>query len=162
VRPEVWHRICDLVHETTQCLPPASAPEADRSYLVKTRRIFVRGSVEDDMVEIARVIARGGENTLLVGNHPDLLGSRGPTMAEAIQQGLSASYCYFGVDRRLDLLAAGSLSSVEILGNRMDWWNTSKGRYAYVLVHVADEQAALRIQDQIKPGEAADLSFDIK
>jgi hypothetical protein len=129
---------------------------------VKTRRIAVRGAGCDEVVEIARAIARGGESTLLVADHPELLDGRAPTLADAIQQGLSASYCYFGVDRRLDLLATGSLSSAEILENRMGWWNTSKGRYAYVLVHVADDQETLRVQDQIKPEETADLNFDIK
>ncbi len=157
--PEIWRRICDIIHESTQCLPPPSVPEVDRSYLVRTRRIAVRGAECDEVVEIARAIACGGESTLLVGDYPHLLNGRTPNMPEASQQGLSASYCYFGVERRLDLLATGSLSSAEVLGNRMDWWNTSKGRYAYVLIHVADKHEVLHVQHQ---EEAANLNFDIK
>ena len=106
------------------------------------------------MAEVARAIARGGESTLLVGNHPDLLGGRTPNMAEALQQGLSASYCYFGVERRLDLLATGTLTSKEILENRLDWWTTSQGRYAYVLVHAPDKISLEETSD--------DLCFGIK
>ncbi len=136
---EVWRRICNVVQQTTRHLPPITLPRSDTSCFVKTRRIVIRGATCDEASEVARAIARGGESTLLVGNHPDLLGGRTPTMPDALQQGLSVSYCYFGVETRLDLLATGSLTSIDLLGNQMDWWGTSRGRYAYVLVHLEED-----------------------
>lgn len=136
---DVWRRVCEVVQETTQCRVPSCAPHADSSCLINTRRLVIRADREDSqsshIVEVARAIARGGESTLLVGHFPGLLRDRGPTLAEANQQSLGTSYCYFGVERRLDLLATGPTSQDELLHNRRDWWDTSKGRYAFVLVN---------------------------
>jgi hypothetical protein len=149
---EVWSRICDAVQQTIGYLPPITLPQSNNSYLVRTRRIVIRGGTEE-VANVARAIARGGESTLLVGDHPNLLDGRTPTMADALQEGLSASYCYFGVERRLDLLATGTLSANDILENCMNWWNISQGRYAYILVHA---------QDRASLEEMAHLCFDIK
>jgi hypothetical protein len=138
IAAEGWNHICEVVQQTTGYHPPITLPQSNNSYLVKTRRIVIRGERSDEVAELARVFARGGESTLLVGNHPDLLGDRTPTMTDALRQGLGASYCYFGVERRLDLLATGDLSSKDMLENRLHWWNISQGRYAYVLVHAQD------------------------
>jgi hypothetical protein len=137
-RHEVWSRICDVVDENTQCRPLCWAPLVDGSCLVQTRRIVIRAGHDDyeplEIVERAKAIARGGETTLLVGHYPDLLRGRTPTMDEASHQGLGVSYCYFGVERRLDLLATGAVTQRHVLEDPMDWWETSIGRYAFVLV----------------------------
>lgn len=134
---ELWDRVCEAVQGITRCRPPSVAPQADSPRLLATRRIVIHagseGDQSSDIAAVARAIARGGETTLLVGNYPDLLSGRGPTMTEAMQQGLGVSYCFFGVERRLDILATGSMTHRDILENRMDWWNIARGRYAFVL-----------------------------
>lgn len=146
VGAEAWDRVCQVVEETTQCKLSSAPPQADSSCLIKTHRIVIRADEDDDrrsaIVETAKAIARGGESTLLVGDYPDLLRGRGPTMAEASRQGLGVSYCYFGVDRRLDLLATGPMIQ-EILEPCADWWDNCKGRYAFVLLSEDNEMNSL-------------------
>jgi hypothetical protein len=133
-----WVRICRVVEETTRCHPQPGLPEPDAPCLIKTRLMFVRagseGNQPSDIVEMARAIARGGQSTLLVGHYPDLLEGRGPTMADASQQGLGVSYCYFGVDQRLDLLATGPAAEETLLKYGANWWHNCNGRYAFVLL----------------------------
>jgi hypothetical protein len=136
---ETWDRLSRAVEEVTQCRPPALPPQADSPCLIETHRIVLRADGDDseqkdDIVALARALARGGESTLLVGHYPALLHGRGPTMMEAGQQGLSVSYCYFGVEPRLDLLATGPLSRELPLKSGMEWWNNCRGRYAFVLL----------------------------
>jgi hypothetical protein len=134
---EVWRRVCKAVQQTTKCRAHSRAPLADSWWLVNTRRVVIRADQDadhrSDIVELARAIARGGVSTLLVGHFPDLLRGRGPTLAEANQQSLGVSYCYFGVERRLDLLATGPLTQRSLFENEMDWWESCSGRYAFVL-----------------------------
>lgn len=161
-----WDRICEVVHESTQCNPPSSVPQVDTSCLVNTCRIVIRAASDQDqrseIVNIARAIARGGESTLLVGHFPDLLRGRGPTMAEASQMGLGVSYCYFGVERRLDLLATGAVTHVATLEDPLAWWRTSRGRYAFVLVNMSDMDADLYVSGLSAHQVAAhDLTIDI-
>lgn len=134
---KTWARIRRVVEEATQCRAPSLSPQADGQFFTKTRRIVIRAGREydprSDIVEMARAIARGGESTLLVGDYPDLLHGRGPNMAEASRQGLGVSYCYFGVERRLDLLATGQ-NAQQILEEHSDWWNNCNGRYEFVLL----------------------------
>jgi hypothetical protein len=138
VGDEAWKRVCQVVEETTQCQPPRSIPDANNSSFIKTRRIVIRASSDDDrvsnIIEVARATARGGESTLLVGHYPDLLRGRGPTVAEASEQGLGVSYCFFGVEKRLDLLATGP-GSDEVLRKHDDWWDHCAGRYELVLLN---------------------------
>lgn len=99
--------------------------------------MVIRASGADDrysdIVAMAKAIARSGESTLLVGDYPDLLRGRGPTMADASRQGLGVSYCYFGVERRLDILATGPMTQ-ELWEDYADWWDNCRGRYAFVLL----------------------------
>lgn len=133
----VWDRVRQTVHETTQCQPPLSPPDVDNPQLIQSRRIMIRSDsgsdCQSDVIELGRALARGGASTLLVGHYPDLLGGRGPTMAEASQQALGLSYCFFGVEKRLDLLATGPMAQESLLEHDADWWSTCKGRYAFVL-----------------------------
>lgn len=135
-----WEHVSRAVREVTSYLPPPSAPLADSPYLVETRRIEVRTSGDragqSEVVELARAVARGGESTLLVGHYPELLRGRGPTAAEAGKEGLGISYCYFGVEPRLDLLATGPVNRDFMSENQMGWWDNCKGRYAFVLLSV--------------------------
>ncbi|HEV7892058.1 MAG TPA: GAF domain-containing protein [Pyrinomonadaceae bacterium] len=135
-----WEHVCRAVREVTSYSPPPSAPLAGSTYLLETRRIEVRtggnGAGHSGVVELARAVARGGESTLLVGHHPELLHGRGPTTAEASREGLGVSYCYFGVGPRLDLLATGPVTREFMSENQMGWWDNSKGRYAFVLLGV--------------------------
>jgi len=137
VSDEAWKRVCQAVEETTQCQPPSSLPEANTSPFIKTRRIVIRASGDDDgqrnTIEMTRAIARGGASTLLVGHYPDLLRGRGPTITEASQQGLGLSYCFFGVAPGFDLLATGPKSG-DALRAHPDWWKFCDGRYDFVLV----------------------------
>lgn len=133
-----WARVRKIVEEMTTFLPPTTAPAAEDSCLVETRLIEVgagrEGVRESDVIELARAVARGGESTLLVGHYPELLRGRGPTTDEASKQGLGVSYCYFGVEPRLDLLAATSVTREFILDNHMGWWDNCRGRYAFVVL----------------------------
>jgi hypothetical protein len=169
-RPEsghgVWNRICQVVHESTQCIPPSCVLQADTSYLVKTCRIVIRAASDQDqrseIVNIARAIARGGESTLLVGHFPDLLRGRGPTMAEASQKGLGVSYCYFGVERRLDLLATGPVPHLANSEDPLHWWQTSRGRYSFVLVNMLDMDTGSCVPDRSTPQvDPHNLTIDI-
>ena len=134
----MWDCLCQIIEKTTQFKAPSLPPETRGSCLIDTRRIVINASgAEDqwsDIVEMARAIARGGETTLLVGHYPDLLQGRGPTMAEASQQGLGVSYCFFGIEQRLDLLAAGPGTGETLLKNAMEWWPACRGRYSFVLL----------------------------
>lgn len=135
---DIWRHVCTVVKETTQCQAPPQAPQADSACLISTRRIVTSADRDydqvSDIVAVARAIARGGESTLLVGHFPDLLRGRGPTLAEAKQQNLGASYCFFGVEQRLDLLATGPITQDELLQNGESWRRLCDGRYAFVLV----------------------------
>jgi hypothetical protein len=138
MRGEDWERIRQVVEEMTTCRPSSSAPLADSHCLIETKRIVIRANhdgQQSDIVEMAKAIASAGESTLLVGHYPELLGGRRPNMAEASQQGLGVSYCYFGVERNLDLLATGPMTQEIILKNIPDWWSNCKGRYAFVLLY---------------------------
>ncbi|HJQ25468.1 MAG TPA: GAF domain-containing protein [Blastocatellia bacterium] len=134
---EHWRRVCQAVEETTWCAPPPP-PQASDPCLIETVPMLIQTINGDDqragIVGMARTLARAGRSTLLVGHYPDLLRGRGPTMVEASRQGLDASYCYFGVERRLDLLATGPATQDELLQSRGNWWDTCNGRYAFVLV----------------------------
>lgn len=134
----LWSKISHIIEEITGCQAPASLPENDTCHLTTTRRFIVNVALAENecsaMLEMARAIARGGKSTLLVGHYPDLLCGRGPTMAEASEQGLPASYCFFGVEKRLDLLATGP-GSDEVLRKHEDWWDHCAGRYEFVLLH---------------------------
>jgi hypothetical protein len=136
VGAEAWDRVCQIVEETTQGRPPSPPPPADNPSLIDTHRIVVRTDQVDRerlaIIEMARAIARGGETTLLVGHYPDLLQGRRPTIAEASQKGLGVSYCYFGVEQRLDLLATGP-NTRQVLLQHQEWWTNCNGRYAFIL-----------------------------
>lgn len=135
---ELWQRLCEVVQASAQYRPSSATPEADNSWRVETRRVVINARYDDEpqstVVATARAIARGGESALLVGCYPELLRDRGPTMAEAEQQGLGVSYCYFGLEPRLDLLATGPISQEALLENKMGWWDNCAGRYAFVLL----------------------------
>jgi hypothetical protein len=133
---EEWDRISNVVRDTTGCIVPPAPPAAECNGLVHTRRIVIRpGDSNCDraaVVILARTLARGGASTLLVGPFADLLRNRAPNMEQAQMQGLGVSYCYVGVERRLDLLDTGALtpdSAVDV----MNWWRTSNGRYEFVV-----------------------------
>lgn len=133
---EAWDRISKAIQGTAMCTVPP-LPSAEEDCLVRTRRVVGRPedgySSHADVASLARTLACGGENTLLVGPFPDLLRGRAPTMVEAGQQGLSVSYCYVGVERKLDLLDTGGLMPDPSV-DAMSWWRTSNGRYASVVV----------------------------
>jgi len=133
-----WGHICEVLQATTQLRPAARSPESNVTTLLDTRLMLVRALNErkqlTGIVDMAKAIAVGGQHTLLVGDYPDLLDSRGPNIAQARAEGLSTSYCYFGVQPRLDLLATGSLSHESLAKSQIDWWETSCGRYAFVLL----------------------------
>ena len=134
---EAWERVCQLVEETTNGRPPRSEPKAGGSCMVESRRLVIQTNAESergsDTAAVARAIARGGESTLLVGHYPDMLQGRGPSIIEASRQRLGVSYCYFGVEPRLDLLATGP-ETQEVLRRNKDWWNNCNGRYAFILL----------------------------
>lgn len=142
--PEMWYHFGEIVEENTQFHLSSSVPQVDSSYLIETRRIVIDGDSVDNqrinIIEMAQGIARGGQDTLLVGDYPEILCDRRPTLAEAIQQGVDVSYCYFGVERRLDLLATGPMSQQDLLEKKIDWWKTSQGRYTFVLEALAKQQ----------------------
>lgn len=137
---ESWDRVCRVVEEAVQYRAPASSPETDLSFFIKSRKIVIRAERDDgasDIVDMARATARGGETTLLVGDYPEILGGRGPTIAEASQNGLGVSYCFFGAERRLDLLATGP-DALAVLTSHKDWWDYCRGRYAFVVLNESD------------------------
>lgn len=134
VAPELWLRLAELVYESTGCRMPSSLPTPDSSTLIKTRRVAIREASDDDIIDVARGLARDGSSTLLVGHYPDLLRGRTPTLDEAIEQGLSPSYCYFGFECRFDLLATGPVTKRDLLDNLTTWWHTCDGRYSFVLI----------------------------
>jgi len=132
-----WDRIGNAVHETTGCMVSPAPPAAGRDCLVHTRRIAIRPGDSNcgraDVVGLARTLARDGESTLLVGPFPEFLRKRAPNMEEAQMQGLAVSYCYVGVEPRLDLLDTGGLMP-DPCADVMGWWRTSNGRYEFVVV----------------------------
>jgi hypothetical protein len=136
---ELWVDVCKVVESTIGLKPPTVLPEEDSSCLIETQPILIRtpnnSSESLDIVKMAKAVARGGQTVLLVGHYPDLLGGRSPTMAQAITQGLSASYCFFGVEQRLDLLATGPMIE-EMLESGLEWWSNCRGRYALVLLQI--------------------------
>lgn len=137
-----WEQVCRLVRETTSLAPATSGPLAGGPCLVETRRFEVRTGGDAarpaDLVELARAVARGGRSTLLIGHYPELLRGRGPTTVEAVKEGLGVSYCYFGVEPRLDLLATGPATEFTS-ENQMGWWDNCRGRYAFVLLGVESQ-----------------------
>lgn len=139
---DVWTAIDNTVYENTTCRLPPSIPAPDVTQLVPTCRLVIPAHICDkrsNVAAAARALAACGPSTLLVGNYPELLAGRSPDMGQAAEQNLGASYCYFGVAPNLDLLATGSFTEEDILNNRMYWWDISKGRYAFVLVHIGRE-----------------------
>ena len=144
LREETWLEIYRVVKQITHYEAPLSLSEIDHNGLIKTRRIvFAKNNDNDErasIVEIARAVARGGLTTLLIGDHPDLLAGRKPTLLEANAQGLGVSYCYFGVDWRLDLLATGPEDEVTRCRHDNGWWETSSGRYDVVLLNESLEK----------------------
>jgi hypothetical protein len=129
----LWRRIGETLRQTAGLIPPSEPPLDADFCLVDTRRLAIQSEVHDTsgVLAVARAIARGGLTTLLVGDFPALLRERAPTLPEARRQGLGASYCFVGVDERLDLLPTGP-DSVDPLP---PWWPTANGRYAIVLIH---------------------------
>jgi hypothetical protein len=131
---EMWRALDAAVRENTQFRLPSVMPVAAAPCLTDSRQIVILDQ-QSNVTDMARAIAAGGSSTLLVGDFPKLLGSRSPDMAEAAAQHLSASYCFFGVAPRLDLLATGCLTRAQILANDMNWWELANGRYAFVIVN---------------------------
>jgi hypothetical protein len=134
---EVWNRIVEAVGETTSYTVPSTPPLAVGDCLIHTRRIAIRPGDSTcsrvDVVALARTLAQAGESTLLVGPFPDLPRKRAPNIEDAQAQGLSVSYCYVGLERRLDLLDTGSLTP-DPSADPTGWWRTSNGRYGFVVV----------------------------
>jgi len=131
----LWADILHVVEHETKCQPPALPPDG-ACHLVNTRRLLIKALADenqDSIPKLARAIASCGEDTLLVGDYPNLLRGRGPSLAEAVQRGLDVSYCFFGVEKRLDLLATGS-NIGDQLRARPNWWDLCQGRYEFVLV----------------------------
>ena len=151
VRQEGWDRIGNAVHETTGCMVPPVPRAAERDCLVHTRRIVIRpgdGSCgRADVVSLARALARGGESTLLVGPFPEFLRKRAPNMEEARMQGLGVSYCYVGVEPKLDLLDTGGLMP-DPCADLMGWWRTSNGRYGFVVVDLLGAEQSVNSRPQ--------------
>jgi hypothetical protein len=129
--PTTWRNFQGVI-EQFGCNAPSSLPKANHIPLITTARIETPKSPAQAL-EHAHRIAQRGQTTLLVGHFPDLIGERGPTIAEARQQGLAVSYCYFGVDTRFDLLATGP-NPRRVLDETPDWWNSANGRYDVVLI----------------------------
>ena len=140
IQDEDWHCIGRIVHEQTRCRLSERMPRADDPCLIETREVVIRAAKEEEqrfhVAAMATAVATGGHSTLLVGHYPELLSGRSPDMTEAATQSLSASYCCFGVDTGLDLLATGKLAEANILDNEMDWRGIARGRYDFVLVCV--------------------------
>jgi hypothetical protein len=151
VRQEGWDRIGNAVHETTGCMVSPAPPAAGRDCLVHTRRITIRPGDDTcgraDVVSLARALARGGESTLLVGPFPEFLRKRAPNMEEARMQGLGVSYCYVGVEPKLDLLDTGGLMP-DPCADLMGWWRTSNGRYGFVVVDLLGAEQSVNSRPQ--------------
>jgi hypothetical protein len=132
-----WRRIGEYILKATQRLIIPSLPEADDVWQVPTTQVVVRSNAGDSKCEsvlaLARALARDGQYTLLVGDYPALLRGRSPTLNEIKDCGLSVSCCCFGVEPRLDLLAAGPRSEKSLL-TRTDWWHYCDGRYSFVVL----------------------------
>jgi hypothetical protein len=138
VDQDLWATILRLVEEITRYRPPASLPTADSARLFQTRKFLIRavpGENAGAFIELAQATARGGRHTLLVGDYPNLVRGRGPSIVEAIQRGLGISYCFFAVEQRLDLLATGP-NAHEVLPAHPKWWNLCDGRYEFVVIQV--------------------------
>lgn len=133
---KVWEHICRTVKKSTHRTPQALIPNND-THLALTRRIIISANSKQDgvcdIIDLAQAIAGTGTNTLLVGHYPSLLGNRGPTLLEAHKQGLSASYCFYGVDHHLDLLATGPRTQQFNESSWGDWWSSCVGRYEFVI-----------------------------
>ena len=131
----LWADVLHVVEHETKCQSPALPPDSS-CHLVNTRQLLIKAIADenqDSIPKLARAIASSGEDTLLVGDYPNLLGGRGPSLAEAVQRGLDVSHCFFGVEKRLDLLATGP-NSGDQLRARPNWWHLCEGRYQFVLV----------------------------
>ena len=146
-----WDRIGNVVRETTGCMVPPAPPAAERDCLVHTRRIVIRPGDSNcgrtDVVSLATTLARSGESTLLVGPFPEFLRKRAPNMDEARMQGLSVSYCYVGVEPKLDLLDTGGVTPdprADVIG----WWRTSNGRYGFVVVDLLGVEQSVSSRPQ--------------
>jgi len=131
-----WDRVCEIIEQTTSYKPESIGE--DTSHLIQTHRIRMlsdkTGDYRSALVAAARAIARGGQSTLLAGDFEDLLTGRGPTMADALTQDLDASYCFFGAEQNLDILATGPNPQNTLSTNALNWWDRAQGRYAFVLL----------------------------
>ena len=134
-----WAIIVRSVEQTTGYRAPASLAMSDSVRLFETREFFISavpGKNAEALIELAQATARSGKHTLIVGDYPHLVRDRGPTIAEAVQRGLGISYCFFAVEKRLDLLATGQ-SPNDVLQAYPLWRNLCDGRYEFVLAQVA-------------------------
>lgn len=134
---DVWKRVCEIIEQTISYKPESPGEVTNTSHLIQTHRIRMLPDENDDssaVVAAAKAIARGGQSTLLVGDYEDLLSGRGPTMADVLTQDLDASYCFFGVEQNLDILATGPNPQDTLSTNALNWWDRAEGRYAFVLL----------------------------
>lgn len=148
---EAWDRIRNAVHESTGCIVPPAPLSAGRNCLVRTRRIVIRPEDSNwgraDVLGLATTLAQSGESTLLVGPYPDLLRRRAPNVEQAQIEGLGVSYCYVGVEPKLDLLDTGGLTPdpcADVIG----WWRTSNGRYGFVVVDLLGVEQSVSSRPQ--------------
>jgi hypothetical protein len=141
LQDDTWNRVWEIIGQTTSYKPEPTRAEANNSPLVHTQRIVITPDPAEiveqrsAVVEAAKAIARGGESTLLVGDFDDLLHGRGPTMDEAIKRNLDASYCFFGVEQNLDLIATGPTPQETLSKKQLNWWSRAQGRYAFVILN---------------------------
>lgn len=137
-----WNEIRQSIKDVRRCEPPVVRPRTNSMILLNTQQIVVPSEVDDsEIVETARNLASTGASTVLVGDYPDLVCGRGPTVAEALARNLPMSYCFFGVEKQLDLLATGpGLDLLEQV--RADCWHQCKGRYSFVVVSEANKLLA--------------------
>jgi hypothetical protein len=135
--PEAWFDIRECVLGATQYQVPPSPPRNDDSWRVCTSRVLVATNYDHDQrksgLAVARALARDGNTTLLVGEYPSLVPQQSPNLDEVEEAGLSESFCCYGIEQRLDLLAAGPRSK-ESIATRTDWWKYCEGRYAFVVI----------------------------
>lgn len=133
---EVWCDISESVFKATQYMIPPSHPQRDDSWKLHTSRVVVVPDPDDDarttVLTVARSLARDGNSTLLVGEYPSLRGS-GANLDDVEDANVSVSSCCYGLEERLDLLAAGPRSK-KTLAARTDWWQHCEGRYSFVVL----------------------------
>jgi hypothetical protein len=135
VSPNTWRSIGESIIKATQH-QIASAPQSDDPWRIPTTEVVVTqdqiDSSNNSVVGLARALARDGKYTLLVGDYPALLRGRSPGLADIEGSGLTASYCFYGVEPRLDLLATGTGSEESLL--KTNWWDHCDGRYSFVIL----------------------------